>query len=107
MVQTEENLKKILLHLSENPKTWKDLLELTGFARGTLAKYLKKLLDKGQISERIDRRDRRVKIYSITDAGREFLLEYIRQEEKELEEKRKEIDEIKRLLSFSEEIIYE
>jgi len=63
--QLDENQKKIILLLADGPRTWKELLNLTGFARGTLAKHLKRLLDKGLITERIDKKDRRIKIYEL------------------------------------------
>ncbi len=73
LIIVEEKEKKILTALIEGPKTWAELLELTGFARGTLAKYLKKLLEKGLITEEIDKRDRRVKRYKINEKGFEAI----------------------------------
>ena len=56
---------RIILALSEGEKKWNELLELTGLSKKGLAKHLKRLIEKGVIMERIDSRDRRVKIYSL------------------------------------------
>ncbi|GEM_PF-3267518 len=73
----EENKKRILSALYTGPKTWNELLKITGFSRGTLAKHLKRLLDEGLISEEIDRRDRRIKIYRINEKGLEYLKDFV------------------------------
>ena len=65
----EENEKKILHSLLDGPKRWKNLKEETKLSDRTLAKRLKSLIRKGMITEEIDEKDRRVKIYKITEKG--------------------------------------
>lgn len=57
--------KKILMSLASGDKDWAKLKEETNLADGTLAKYLKKLLQDGIILEKINPKDRRKKIYSL------------------------------------------
>jgi len=68
-----ENQTRILNCLADGPKTWQELLNLTGFAKATLAKHIKKLLDQGLIDEEIDKKDRRRKIYRLNKEGYEAL----------------------------------
>jgi DNA-binding MarR family transcriptional regulator len=58
---------KILRSLAVGPKTWADLKDETDLADGTLAKYLRLLLEKGLITEEIDKKDRRKKIYRLNE----------------------------------------
>ncbi len=73
----EENEARIIAALSSGPKGWKELLNETKFARGTLAKHLKRLLERGLITERIDPNDRRRKIYVLNIDGLKALAEVI------------------------------
>lgn len=64
-----EGEKRVLSVLSIGPKTWQELKKETAFSDRTLAKHIKRLLDKGLITEEIDRKDRRRKIYRINEEG--------------------------------------
>ena len=59
----------------DSPKTWYELLEHTGFAKATLAKHIKNLLEKGLITEEVDKKDRRRKIYRINEKGFQMIEE--------------------------------
>jgi len=56
---------RIILALLDGEKKWNELLELTGLSKKGLAKHLKRLIEKGVVNDQIDKRDRRVKIYSL------------------------------------------
>ena len=60
-----ETIGLIIEALLDGPKDWKVLKERTKLSDGTLAKYLKKMLEKGYIEERISDKDRRKKIYRL------------------------------------------
>jgi|Deesub1362B_J571_1020462.scaffolds.fasta_scaffold30178_1 DNA-binding HxlR family transcriptional regulator len=61
----EENERKILSAISTGPKGWGELLKVTKLSKKGLAKHLKRLLNNGLITEEIDRKDRRKKIYRL------------------------------------------
>lgn len=60
-----ETFGLIIEALLDGPKDWKSLKEKTGLSDGTLAKYLKKMLEKGYIEEEVSKIDRRKKIYKL------------------------------------------
>jgi|GEM_PF-2443531 DNA-binding MarR family transcriptional regulator len=66
-----ETRRKILLWLAEKDRTWKELKSLTQLSDPVLARHLKELEEKGYIESVIDKRDRRVKIYTLSKEGRE------------------------------------
>ncbi|MBO8180665.1 MAG: winged helix-turn-helix transcriptional regulator [Archaeoglobus sp.] len=70
----EENKKKILSVLADGEKDWKTIKELTGFADSVLARHLKELEEAGLITTRIDKSDRRKKIYSLSSQGVENIM---------------------------------
>ncbi len=59
----EENEMKVITSLIEGPKGWKELRETTKLSERTLAKHIKRLIEKEVIEEKIDPKDRRRKIY--------------------------------------------
>jgi len=61
--------KRILGALLEGPKTYKKLLEKTKLSEPTLTERLKDLEKQNKISMKINPKDRRSKIYSISPAG--------------------------------------
>jgi DNA-binding MarR family transcriptional regulator len=89
--QEEMFRAKILIPLIKEPRTWQELLEFSGFARGTLAKHLKVLLERGLIVDEIDKNDRRRKIYRMTDEGEEFLRDVLKRQSRRL---KKEVEEV-------------
>lgn len=70
------NQTNILIKILEGAKSWKEIKKLAKLADATLAKHIKALLEEGLITEEIDRKDRRRKIYSITEKGKERLTHY-------------------------------
>jgi len=67
-----EIVGKIVEALMDGPKDWKMLKEKTKLADGTLAKYLKKMIEEGIIEEEIYMKDRRKKIYRLVPCEKTF-----------------------------------
>ena len=63
---------KIVEALMSGPKDWKSLKKETKLADGTLAKYLKRMLEEGIIEEEIYMKDRRKKIYRLIPCEKTF-----------------------------------
>ncbi|RLI76899.1 hypothetical protein DRP05_11840 [Archaeoglobales archaeon] len=72
---SKESRERILQALVSGAKSWKETKELAKLADATLAKHIKALLEEGLITEEIDRKDRRRKIYRLSDRGLEPLKE--------------------------------
>ncbi len=58
-----------LLASSERGLSWRELKSELKVSDPVLAKHLKRLLEEGLITEEIDKEDRRIKIYKISDKG--------------------------------------
>jgi len=97
-----ENERKILSSLISGSKKWFELLNETGLSKKGLAKHLKRLLEEGLIGEEIDKKDRRVKIYSITEKGKQYL-EEIKKRESENSYKKVKLAIVSKLPQLSEE----
>ncbi|ADB58010.1 ArsR family transcriptional regulator [Archaeoglobus profundus] len=67
-----EIVGKIVEALMDGPMDWKMLKEKTKLADGTLAKYLKKMIEEGIIEEEIYMKDRRKKIYRLVPCEKTF-----------------------------------
>lgn len=72
---SKENRRKILQALFSGAETWEELKKTTKLADATLAKHIKELLKEGLITEEIDPKDRRRKIYRPIKSGLEELRE--------------------------------
>ncbi len=87
-----ENEKKILSLLLSGQKEWSELLNETKLSKKSLSKHIKRLLDSELISDEIDKKDRRKKIYKITEKGVKYLKEAERKETEEVLTKIEELE---------------
>lgn len=67
--RTIEAMNAIREALSYGDATFGVLLERTGLSRRALASNLKRLLEKGEIKRWVDKKDRRLRYYSLDDLG--------------------------------------
>ncbi len=75
MTTKSDTKQKILELLAVKERGWKELKAELGISDPVLSKHIKTLLEKGLITEEIDKKDRRKKIYRINDKGLEQLLD--------------------------------
>lgn len=70
----------LLISLHQTPgASQRTLVELTGFDRATIAEMVGRMIERGWVERRRDQNDGRAWTMNITDAGRDVVLERIRQ----------------------------